>query len=118
MLRVFGDGELVDWADPTKPKVSIPVGTVASPTSKARATASPRLRTDSLARMRETWTLAVFSVMCSVEAISRFVYPRTSRASTSVSFAVRLYGWVVLGRGARWLAGSRPPGRSGRCRRP
>jgi hypothetical protein len=24
VLRVFGDAELVDWADPTKPKVSIP----------------------------------------------------------------------------------------------
>jgi hypothetical protein len=24
VLRVFGDRELVDWADPTKPKVSIP----------------------------------------------------------------------------------------------
>jgi len=24
LLRVFGDAELVDWADPTKPKVSIP----------------------------------------------------------------------------------------------
>jgi hypothetical protein len=24
VLRIFGDAELVDWADPTKPKVSIP----------------------------------------------------------------------------------------------
>jgi hypothetical protein len=24
LLRIFGDAELVDWADPTKPKVSIP----------------------------------------------------------------------------------------------
>ena len=24
LVRVFGDRELVDWADPTKPKVSIP----------------------------------------------------------------------------------------------
>src|SRR5512132_2506538 len=46
-----------------------------SPRRWAAVAASTRERTPSLARMRETWTLAVFSEMKSDAPISRFVWP-------------------------------------------
>jgi Enolase, C-terminal TIM barrel domain len=41
---------------------------------------SVRLRTSSFARIRETWTLAVFAAMKSAAPISRFVAPRAGHA--------------------------------------
>src|SRR4029453_16302579 len=56
-----------------------------SPSRPATAAASVRERTSSLARMRDTCTLAVFSAMCSSSPISRLVEPRATRARTCCS---------------------------------
>ena len=51
----------------------------ASPRRCAAVAASTRERTPSLARIRETWTLAVFSEMKSVSPISRLVWPSATQ---------------------------------------
>src|SRR5215207_3663559 len=55
------------------------------PSRWAIAAASPRPATPSLARIRDTWTLAVLGVMNSAWPICRLVRPSATRASTSVS---------------------------------
>ena len=78
----------------------------ASPWRTATAAASVRERTSSLARMRDTCTLAVFSAMCSSRPISRLVAPPATSASTwrsrgvspNGSPASRSTGPGVLGR--------------------
>src|SRR5204862_5540853 len=63
------------------------VGTApwSSPSRTATAAASVRVATPSLPRMFETWTPAVLSLMNSVSAMRRFVYPSATRARTSRS---------------------------------
>ena len=65
---------------------------LAIPCRCATAAASVRLRTSSLERMRETWTLAVFSAMNSSAPISRLVAPRASSPRTWRSRGVRPNG--------------------------
>ncbi len=72
---------------------------------RARAAASARLRTPSLASRFDTCTLTVFSLMNSCRAISRLLRPSTSRASTSRSRAVSASG------PAGAAAAARPPDR-------
>jgi hypothetical protein len=55
-----------------------------SPRRWATAAASPRVATPSLARMRETCRLAVFSVMNNSRPICRLVRPSATSDSTSV----------------------------------
>src|SRR5215217_3928347 len=59
------------------------------PSRWAIAAASPRPVTPSLARILETWTLAVLGVMNSAWPICRFVRPSATSASTSTSRRVR-----------------------------
>jgi hypothetical protein len=56
-----------------------------SPRRWATAAASPRPATPSLARIRETWTLAVLGVMNSSWPIWRLVRPAATSARTSAS---------------------------------
>ena len=58
------------------------------PAVRATATASPREVAPSLARMFETWTLAVFVLMNRARPISPFERPSATSASTSASRAV------------------------------
>ena len=55
--------------------------------------ASIRLRTPSLPRMLETWTVAVLGLMNSVSAIWALVRPIATSASTSCSRGVRPSAW-------------------------
>ena len=75
------------WAGPTRPTVP------------AIAAAWARERAPSLARMRDTCTLAVFSLMNSASPIWRFVRPAATRASTSSSRAVSPKGTAVASAG-------------------
>jgi hypothetical protein len=84
-----------------------------SPRRWATAAASPRPATPSLARMLETWTLAVFSVMNNVSPICRLVRPSAINARTSVSRRVRPRD--AAGEGARRLVAG-PTGASSRRR--
>ena len=59
------------------------------PSRWAIAAASPRPAAPSLARILETWTLAVLGVMYSAWPICRFVRPAATNASTSASRCVR-----------------------------
>ena len=59
------------------------------PSRWATAAASPRPATPSLARIRETWTLAVLGVINSAWPICRLVRPSATSASTSISRRVR-----------------------------
>ena len=84
---------------------SPPIGPYSRPRRWATAPASPRLLTSSLARIRETWTLAVFSLMNSSSPIWRFVRPAATRLSTSRS------------RGGQAERGVRGPARASRSLR-
>jgi hypothetical protein len=59
-----------------------------NPAACAYAAASVRVSAPSLARMWETWTLAVFGEMNSRAAIAQFVAPEATRQSTSRSRSV------------------------------
>ena len=59
-----------------------------TPAACAYAAASVRVSAPSLARMCETWTLAVFGEMNRRAAIPQFVAPAATRPSTSRSRSV------------------------------
>ena len=91
--------------DPTRARVRQVGSRPTSPSRPRRwatAAASVRLRTSSLARIRETWTLAVFSAMKSESPISRFVRPSATRTRTWRSRGVRPNGssWATAPRRA------------------
>ena len=83
--------------------------------------ASTRERTPSLARMRETWTLAVFSEMNSVSPISRLVWPSASSSRTVSSRSVRpeaVDPGIVVGGASVVVASSAQRARAGPGPRP
>ena len=91
-----GDGNPVEIVDTTEPIRRSCLGAVSSsapmPWRWATAAASVRLRTSSLERIRDTWTLAVFSAMNRRSPISRLVAPETTSSSTCSSRGVRSNG--------------------------
>ena len=98
LIALLGDAEPAEQPEPpsyveqlgapTRARRRLALRTAVSPRRCAAVAASTRERTPSLARIRETWTLAVFSEMNSVSPISRLVCPSATSARTVSSRSV------------------------------